>query len=151
MDADFYRTDFFLVWIGIFVNEPSVTTVCESRIPQRVSPYFLWEMPRTLEERALFGSMGSEINENKEETSLHGGIIFRPLFVSWLKNSNSSYLHTMHGTNNLAHWRYACWKSYEPREHTPHKRRNAPAVEGQQVNFSGSQPWQAGSQPTSQQ
>ena len=39
-------------------------------------------MPRTLEERALSGSMGSEINENKEETSLHGGIIFRPLFVS---------------------------------------------------------------------
>ena len=124
-----------------------------------VNPEFLvqylrtfFEKIKTLSEKELYlAAWGSEIDASKEAKGINGQVNFRPLFVSaarMITEINQQLPPDDARSNHYARWRYACWKSYELREQTPIRGRNAPAVEGQQVEISGSQPWQAGSQST---
>jgi hypothetical protein len=111
---------------------------------------FFEKCPKLSKQELYLAAWGSEFEEKKEEKTLHAEIKFRPLFVSaekMITEIDMQLLPYDAVSNNYARWRHPCWKSYRPREITPQKGRNAPAVEGKQCDFSGSQPWQAGSQP----
>jgi hypothetical protein len=107
--------------------------------------YFFARCPKLSKKELYLAAWGSDFEEkDKIDNTLYGEIKFRPLFVSAEEMIEQIEMelppYNAHGIHPTR-WRHACMQSYNPREETPQKGRNAPAVPGQQQTFTHSQPW----------
>jgi hypothetical protein len=106
---------------------------------------FFAKCPKLSKQELYLAAWGSDFEDKRKvDNTVFGGIKFRPLFVSAEVMIKEIVMelppYDARGIHS-ARWRHACMQSYNPREDTPQKGRNAPAVPGQKQTFTNSQKW----------